>query len=595
MEPTESTVTFVTAYMNIYPNNRLGSRDMIWRFEQFAKIAQTGIQLCVYVDESSVDLLDQFIAKYPNIKRMHVYKNIYHTWVYDKWRPYRNMHIGNIHKGLPHHRNVQKDTFEYMALMHTKMECMADAMKTNPWGSSYFAWIDFNVAHVFKDLDASQRRLKAIAANRWSRPFLAIPGCWDALPVPITAGAISELSNQIHWRFCGGFFLGDIRSMREFCDLYSTHLPKFFAEFNRMVWEVNFWAWMENRVDSWKPYWYAGDHNDSILNIPKELWAICLSKDACSYTCSVHDCPEIDVGMYASSASIVPVAGAGSFGSEGYWMNTRYVNYRLADNGGYIFNDPEDHTIVTRNVCTRLDAEMMPQEHFEMGNPTNLASRPCNFDGVEDIRLWLDEDGRIRFIGSSVNYSASLKVRMVEGVYDTQAQMLTEARVIEPPTETACEKNWCPLPGRRFVYRWSDMSIGHLERDEGTYGTTGKLLIDSSCDAVPWGFSDYRGSTYFRPSLESPGDWLGLVHFSVNEWPRQYYHVMVLLDGTTLRPKRRSQPFSFFQRTNIEFCIGMVETVLEDGTGWYHFWVSNYDREPMHVKVSIVDIPLHDV
>jgi len=591
MSNTSSVVTFVTAYMNIYPNNRLGSRDMIWRFEQFAKIAQTGIQLCVYVDESSVSLLDQFMVTYPNVRRMRVFKNITDTWVYQQWRPYRNMHAGTTHQGLPRHRNVQKDTLEYMTLMHTKMECMMDAMKVNPWNSTHFAWIDFNVAHVFRDVAGSQAQLRAMASNVWKRTFLAIPGCWQPLPSPMDAGAITGIIHAIHWRFCGGFFLGDIGTMAEFCRLYTTWFPKFLAEYNQMTWEVNFWAWMESKIDNWTPNWYAADHNDSILEVPAEWWSMCLAKDVGSYTEVAHECPELGSDFHASSASIVPMSWAGG---GGYWMNTRYVNYTLADNGGYLFPNSSDRTIHTRNVCSRLDQTMTAVEHFEMRNPDTLVSIPdCEYQGVEDIRLWLDSTGQVCYVGTSVNYTrdgasgGAGKGRILRGVYDVMGRALTATTVVQPPTDTPCEKNWCPLPGDKLLYRCSDMTVGHVELG------TGQFVVDATREIKsPW-FDQFRGSTYFRTSLDYPGALVGLVHFSVHEWPRQYYHVLLLLDAETLRPIRRSQPFTFLRRTNIEFCIGMLETRAVDGTGGcYHFWVSQYDREPRKVTVATADLPL---
>jgi len=586
-----SAVTFVTAYMNIYPNNRLGSRDMMWRFDQFTKIAQTGIQLCVYVDESSTELLDQFIAVYPNVRRMKVFNNIQDTWVYRQWRPYRNMHIGNPSQGLPRHRNVQKDTLEYMILMHTKMECILDAIQANPWKSTHFAWIDFNVAHVFKDTPACQSQLRAISSNRWKKQFLAIPGCWPAMETPFTPSAMSSIVNQIHWRFCGGFFLGDLTSMNQFCRLYYAHFPKFLAEFNRMTWEVNFWSWMEGKIPEWKPQWYAADHNDTILHVPPEWWSMCLSADVGSYTSIAWGPPSLGDDFHATSASVTPGRWGDTEGNSGYWVNTRYVNYVLADNGGYIFPD-DSHVIVTRNICSRLDSAMVAQEHFEMSDPTALASFTCNYRGVEDIRIWVDSDNLFYYVGTSVNYSPEGKGRILKGRYDVATRGLVDTVVVDPPTDTACEKNWMPLvPGNRILYRCSDMSIGHLEWGGGA--GKGQLVIDSTQEVkVPW-LDRLRGSSYFRESLAYPGAWVGVVHFSVNEWPRNYYHMLILLDGETMRPVRRSQPFTFFRPANIEFCIGMIETRGTGGApGVYHFWVSQYDRDPMHVSLNVTDLPL---
>ena len=584
-----SCVTFVTVYMNIYQKSDEGQRDMAWRFQQFAKIAETGIQLCVYVDESSEELLGQFITLYPNIRKMRTWKNIQETWVHGICRTYSLQ--------LPTHRNKQKDTYEYMALMHTKMECMSDAIQTNPFGSTHFSWIDFNIAHIFKNMLASQAQLKSISANQWSsvgtttpsvsQSFLAMPGCWPELPTPLKEPYTNTILNTIHWRFCGGFFMGDKTSVSEFCTLYQTHFPLFLKEHSKMIWEVNFWTWMESKIVKWKPQWYAADHNDSILHIPMDYWTMCLADTIRSYTCIPLDMPFLETDFFPMSSSVTPCSDNIN---DGYWMNTRYVNYRLADNGSYIFYHP-GNKIVTKNLCTRLDKDLNMMEFFYMANPTDLVSRECNFDGIEDIRIWYKKnEQKIYYVGSSVNYAPDKRTRIVTGEYNIAQRKLCNNIVVEPPTDTWCEKKWCPIMDssptnpQKFLYQCSDMTMCHI--------ASGKLVIDSQQSDTPSWLSSCRGSTYFRESLVHPGYWVGLVHYSRNEWPRHYYHILVLLDQKTwLEGKmsstvKFSQPFSFCKPTTIEFCIGFIETGDK-----YHFWVSQYDREPVRISVDVCDLP----
>ena len=620
---TKSDVTFVTVYMNIYSKKEEGHRDMAWRFQQFAKIAETGIQICVYIDESSEELLDQFIELYPNLRKMRVWKSIQDTWVHKECSEYALK--------FPQKRNLQKDTYEYMALMHTKMECMADAVQENPFGSTHFAWIDFNIAHIFQSIQISQSQLKRISINRWSegrmpshsdpwspnttnsfaasqkrgnevvrngervwsRSFLVIPGCWSELPTDLNT---STVLNSIHWRFCGGFFMGDRDSVMDFCTLYQTHFPRFLKEFSYMTWEVNFWAYMEHKITGWKPQWYAADHNDSILHIPWEYWSLCLAKNVGSYQCIPLEMPFLETNFFPMSASVTPCREGDAnlydrrsegFGRDvgnvvetsGYWMNTRYVNYRLADNGSYLFFHP-DKKIITKNLCTRLDKDMNMVEHFFMSNPTDLISRVCAFEGVEDIRIWWQGD-QLYYTGSSVNYAPKDRTRIVMGEYDTENRQLRNNIVLIPPTDTWCEKNWCPicdLSCQTFLYQCADMTMCHVESE--------KLVIYSQTSGnIPYWFSSCRGSTYFRESLVYPGYWIGLVHFSVNEYPRNYHHVLVLLEPHTGKLVKHSPPFSFCKSSTIEFCIGFIETGDK-----YHFWVSQFDRDPVRISVDVGDM-----
>jgi hypothetical protein len=280
------------------------------------------------------------------------------------------------------------------------------------------------------------------------------------------------------------------------------------------------------------------------------------------------------------SASIV-----GGEENNTYLLNTRYVNYRLADNGSYIFYHPEA-IIITKNLCTILDASFHPIEHFEISNDICLPSFKCKFDGMEDIRIWQDAgSSTIKYMGTSINYSPIQRNRMVTGIYHTTKKRLVKSYVIQPPTDSWCEKNWTPVPSSdpdiptRIIYKWGPMEVGHLE--------DGKLVIDATIHIPNPMFQRFRGSTYFRPSVQYPDYLIGLVHFSEHEWPRHYYHVLLLLDKVTLTPVKYSYSISFCKQKSIEFCIGFIEN-----NGYYHFWISQYDRDPAMVSVSLHDLPV---
>jgi hypothetical protein len=131
-----------------------------------------------------------------------------------------------------------------------------------------------------------------------------------------------------------------------------------------------------------------------------------------------------------------------------------------------------------------------------------------------------------------------------------------------------------------FIYQWYPYQNGMVKE--------GKLEIVQSVE-MPRAFQKIRGSTLFTEVEEGL---LGVVHYSEERSPRNYYHMLVLLNKETFRPIAMSAPF-VFGRIGIEFCIGMLETRGVDGTGGcYHFWVSQYDREPRKVTVATADLPL---
>jgi len=89
---------------------------------------------------------------------------------------------------------------------------------------------------------------------------LAFPGCWEKIP----SNYYIMVKDHISWRFCGTFFMGDSQSILEMYDYYVEHFPRFTNETNKLVWEVNIWAWLEANT-LWKPQWYASDHNDRLI------------------------------------------------------------------------------------------------------------------------------------------------------------------------------------------------------------------------------------------------------------------------------------------------------------------------------------------
>ena len=80
---------------------------------------------------------------------------------------------------------------------------------------------------------------------------------------------------------------------------------------------------------------------------------------------------------------------------------------------------------------------------------------------------------------------------------------------------------------------------------------------------------------------------LGVAHYSEEQAPRHYYHVLVLIDKDNFFPVRWSDPF-YFQQLSIEFSIGF--SCLHKR---FSFWISQHDRDPMFLSVPIDYIPIN--
>ena len=248
-------ITFVTCFVNIYENEPYQHKNAQWRIEQFEHIASTGVQICVYGDETTTPFLLESIQKFPNVKFLTMDIPYKETEIYKACL--------NPDLTLPERRFHEKDTVEYMGLMNTKIEFVNDAIQKNPFQSRIFAWMDFSMSYIFNNKEESLKYLKELTEKNWVESFMAVPGCWQPIP-PNNCGAII---NNIHWRFCGTFFIGDIDSMLEFIKIYREHFPLFLEEQKKLVWEVNIWAWLEANTE-WKHQWYDSDHNDRIIKIP---------------------------------------------------------------------------------------------------------------------------------------------------------------------------------------------------------------------------------------------------------------------------------------------------------------------------------------
>ncbi len=244
--------TFVTAFMDIYKKPVYG-RDIEWRFNHFEKIALTNIKLCLFISSSYYEILKDKLSNYDNVK---IYVCEFEdSWIYQIVEKFKE----NIN--LPNNRNIEKDTKEYILLMNQKAEYVKRIVNLNPWDTNYFAWIDFNINHVFKNSNDTCNYLKEFSNIELKGEFFYVPGCWQKNVFK------HILLDNIHWRFCGGYFIADKNSVLIFTDAYEKYFPEFIENNLKLIWEVNFWTWLENEK-SIHYDWFLSGHDDTIIKIP---------------------------------------------------------------------------------------------------------------------------------------------------------------------------------------------------------------------------------------------------------------------------------------------------------------------------------------
>lgn len=243
--------TFVTSIVHLYEKEPYEHKNIEWRISHFKKIAETGIPIVVYYDNTTFSVFEQLFPLFRNIH--------FFFFDYKKTSIYKECIRDDLE--LPICKNEKKDTKEYMGLMNTKIEFVRDAIKKNVWKTDHFAWFDFSMAYLFHTPTDSLEKIKNFQKIPEGKRFLCIPGCWNR------PSNVQCLLNVIHWRFCGSFFIGDKETLLQFYDAYLSHFSRFLNDHKKIVWEVNVWAWLENE-NLINPTWYNADHNDRIIDAP---------------------------------------------------------------------------------------------------------------------------------------------------------------------------------------------------------------------------------------------------------------------------------------------------------------------------------------
>ena len=159
---------------------------------------------------------------------------------------------------------------------------------------------------------------------------------------------------------------------------------------------------------------------------------------------------------------------------------------------------------------------------------------------------------------------------MVRGDYHLSTQSLRNCEVLEPPTDTSCEKNWLPIDGTNTIlYAWHPLQIGTVR--------AGKLDIQGT-HATPLFFRHLRGSAI---PLTIGSELWALVHYVEYSQPRKYFHCIVRLDAEDYAPRQISLPFVFHAQ-GIEYCLGW--SVAGDALT---FCFSSWDDNPRLTTVPL--------
>jgi hypothetical protein len=262
----KSNVTLVTAFYDLEEDrSKDKSNQRYWGL--FEHLCQTGLPICLFLSKTFAKEAEAILTKYKNVKLMSDSLTIQDTLTSKLIRESNGIQ-------LPENRTVHHDTKNFMVMMNSKPDFVAQVATTNPFDTSHFAWIDFGICHVLKDIPATLGWLKLICCSKIKSKMLLFPACWTK---SFSLSRIEHVHSGINWRFCGGFYIGDMASVLCFSDSCNKALSTWVNEKRRLTWEVNMWAWMESIPEfDFEPDSYMADHNDTILKVPVEyLEVVC--------------------------------------------------------------------------------------------------------------------------------------------------------------------------------------------------------------------------------------------------------------------------------------------------------------------------------
>lgn len=267
-----------------------------------------------------------------------------------------------------------------------------------------------------------------------------------------------------------------------------------------------------------------------------------------------------------------------------FLVNIRHSNYVCSEKGDYSSRDA-DGIVRTKNAWQCIWPKSLSGRKESatsyMTDSTELPEFETHIRGLEDMRLWYDAGtGEVRFTAAAMDRVPEKRYRIVEGRYNWKENRLEDGRILVPPTETSCEKNWIQIDRDRFVYGWAPLIVCN---------GSGKVLHRTEAGGLPWIFSKLRGSAgpvSLGGAAGAAGKELMFLCHSVHHTrPRKYLHYLVVLDSTSYKVLRWSLPFSFTGAA-IEYCLTMVADTPGDAT-WIRFAVSRFDKDPVWIRAKL--------
>jgi len=276
----------------------------------------------------------------------------------------------------------------------------------------------------------------------------------------------------------------------------------------------------------------------------------------------------VNTKFLSSSSCMIPKTNG-----DGYWMNIRYVNYYITENGCYINCDKN---IITMNEFVELDKRLQMVNRSFM----NFQFEDRRYVGIEDIRIFPNKqtqggDSELLYIGTG--YHVSNQIGITYGTYDIAKRDITKNELKQTFKHSECEKNWLFVRyhnENHIIYNWYPLQLCALNEESNT-------IVLTKVKPMPKIFSRVRGSTC---GFEYNNEIWFVCHIVSYESPRHYYHIMCVFD-MEMNLLRYSAPFKF-EGECIEYCLSAV---IEDQYVYLNY--STWDRT---TRIGVYDKPYVD-
>jgi glycosyltransferase involved in cell wall biosynthesis len=278
---------------------------------------------------------------------------------------------------------------------------------------------------------------------------------------------------------------------------------------------------------------------------------------------------DVNYNLISSSSCMI-----NSHNDDKYFINIRYVNYFIDNNGSY--KNCEKHIISTNKfVVFDKKFNVLNEIIFDLLYDNRL------YIGVEDIRIFYDKyNNTLKYIGTG--FHSNNIIGVVSGNYDIDSKKLQINELKQNFNNSTCEKNWVFVDYNNdnyIIYDWYPLRICKLDENN--------LLNIVETKNMPKIYSRVRGSTCgFNYSKKIGENNNGNISISIEETEiwfishivsyepfrdplRYYYHIISVFDSN-MNLLRYSAPFKF-EGEPIEYCLSIIvedERVIINYSTW---------------------------